>query len=357
MKPDENDLSDAPPELQADPLPPPKPRRAPVTLDAQPVQSAQRPKLRGVGEAKYHREPVAAVVEVLKRAPPREGEKAWRILPPFCGTVEGAKWAFAIMTPTTTTTRAAGSRTNPARAPHPDFAAFNECNPDLACTIRARLVHWTEEECFPFHLGCYQAPKGHAGPKDGWFCRGDGKKAYRRGADGIEKQIVCPGEMCEFSQPDPNMRGQKPCKPHIAFLGQFFWKEGSPLPRVMFQWSSQSWNGWQNAKGMFDHVQKMASNLGCVNFPVFGLPVILNLKETIKAKKGQRYPEVHFAVDGDIMGWISGLRGMIAAGQAGPQLSAPPEMAQLPPPGMTQTDVERAEIARLDPNYRPSNER
>ena len=325
-------------------------REAPLVRAAQ--ETGQRD-LRGVGEV-HARQPISAVVEIMRRKPMPDGK--WEPIRPFSPKVEGAKFAFVIMTATTTRTIKRGNIEVPCRDPHPMFAAFNTCHPDLAATLTCRIIHWNEKDAWKFALGAYQHPQGKQfSPQSGWWCRGDAKKAIRW-VGGEWKTITCPHRMCEYSQPTFG-RGQNEshCKPNLTLLAQFNWRnEKSLLPRSLFQWESKSWNNYANCEGMFRLVRDTAGHLGIDDFPVFGLPFVMTVKET--ARKGRIFPEVHFSPDGDILEWM---QKMNTARERNPQLVAPgPQTLQLAPPeGATADEIDRASQAALDPNYRPANER
>lgn len=319
-----------------------------------------RTAFRGVGEV-YVKDPIACVVEVLRRAPAKSENgdwdgKTWRLVPPFTGIPQGSRYAFAIMSATTTTTIKRGNRDVPAREPHPKFASFNSCHPDLAATLPCKIVHFEVEKAWRFQLGAYQAPNGQQNPPDGkgWWCRGDAKEAVRF-VNGEFRKIPCPGRKCEFQQACFGRNGDQPhCKPNLSLIGQFAWSEKSTLPRTIFQWDSKSWNNYGNVEGMFELVRKTAADMKLGRFPVFGLPFSLTVKET-KKRGGRNFPEVDASIEGDPMEWM----GKVIQLMQGPglQLDGPPPLRELPPATMSQEDVDRASEAALTPTYRPANER
>ena len=358
---DPDDLSNVPAMFRDEPEPARQqpPQRKQELAPAAPITPREEP--RGIGPApSYNKEPVGCVVEILKRGYEQSmnnGKGGWLLYPPFDrATPKDAKWAFAVLTPTTVTTRTIGTRDSPSRAPHPDFLAFNTCDPEKAQSLGMKIVHFTPEQAWNFHLGAYKAPPGRTGPQSGWWCKGDGKTALRK-ENGKEFSIVCPNRMCEFQQEGSGPRGQGThCKIHTRLIGQFNWAAGSPLPRIMFEWSSQSYHAYQNIEAVFKQVRDTAAGFKMPDLPIIGLPIRLSVKQTIK--QGKRYPEVHASFDGDVMDYIGKIRGAMIDGQiAGPQLSAPVALRELPPPGLSQDDIDKANQSRLNPNYRPSNER
>lgn len=312
---------------------------------------------RGIGPASpYQREPIGCIVEILKRAQDQNGK--WILYPPFDRTTpKDAKWTFAIMTTRTTSTRLIGNRESPCRIPHPDFVSYNTAPVERAQTLGIKLIHFTPEQAWNFHLGAYKAPPGHNGPATGWWCKGDGCTALRT-ENGKTTKIKCPNRMCEFSQEGsgPKQTGTW-CKTHTRLIGQLNWGEKTPLPRIMFEWDSQSYHAYENVEAVFRTIKETAEQFGLVNFPVMGLPIRLSVDKTIKP--GKTYPEVQASIDGDMMDYIGKMRAALAGGEINPgnQIAAPLPMNILPPPGMTQDDVDHQRLERLDPNYRPSNER
>ncbi len=355
---EEDDFSDCPPEFR-DEAPAPAGKKPTNELAKSNVGPREEP--RGIGPVAYKRQPIGCVVEILKRGWSQEingGKGGWILYPPFDrGTPKDAKWSFAIMTPTTTTTRMIGTRESSCRSPHPDFAAFNTCDPEKAQSIGMKVVHFNPKDAWNFHLGAYKAPQGKTGPQKGWWCKGDGCTAVRN-ENGKESVIKCPNRMCEYSQKGTGAGGNGThCKCHTCLIGNFNWSENSPLPRIMFEWNSQSYHAYQNVEAVFDLVKTTAANLNIPDLPVFGLPIRLSVKKSIKP--GKSFPEVHASFDGDMMKWIAMIRGAMQSGQIGiaNQLEAPLPLNQLPPPGMTQTDIDEVNMSRLNPHYRPSNER
>lgn len=336
----------------------PSDRRQSATAPATNVSgaaSSSGPVFRGVGDV-FVKEPIGAVVEVMRRALNEDG-KTWRILRPFTPLPQGeTKYAFAIMTARPTNTMMRGKLEVPIREPHPAFAAFNTCHPDKAAQLTARIVHWDEEGVWKYHLGAYQHPDGaRSSPPDGkWWCRGDAQWAERWDGAAMTR-IPCPNRLCEFAQPRYGRNKDQPaCRPNLSLIAQFNWRdEKSPLPRIVFEWDSKSWNNCGNCEGMFKLVRETAERLGMGKFPVFGLPFVMSVRETVKARKGRRFPEVCFSVDGDIMEWMGKIHAMLAQG--------PDMKKQLAcnarPLGDDDVELRRASEAALTLDYKPANER
>lgn len=313
-----------------------------------------RKQFRGIGEI-YNRDPIAAVVEVMKRG--RVGDK-WQFVRPFTRDVsKDAEFAFNIMEPVPTTEIMRGTKKTPAREGHARFASFNECEPKFARTIRGNIIHWREAECFRYSLGAFQAPPGHDNAEKGWWCRGDAKKAIRW-VNGKFGEILCPGRLCEFQQerfgPSGNARH---CKPHLTLIAQFDWESGN-LPNSVFQFDSQSWNNISNLEGMFKLIRDTATQLGYKDgeFPVFGLPFTMHVKQRHQGMR--KFPEVSFSIEGSLMDWMSKLHNHIQSitGKNNPLALEGPKPLQLEE-GPNRERIEAATEAALNPNYRPANER
>lgn len=352
--PDEEDLS-LPPGLEFEDAPrkPQTQSTKPITCSA-PADDGARFEPRGVGDV-YLKAPVGCVVEILKRAPVGNGK--WQIIPPFTPKQEGERWAFAIMSAATSTTIKRGTRDVPAREDHPQFKEFNTCEPEKAAILRCRLVHVHFEEAYQFHLGAFQPPKGHGDtPPSGWWCRGDASQA-ERWVNGAFKRILCPGELCEFCQEKWGIGGKSAhCKPNLRLIAQFNWNEKSNFPRMMFQFDSKSWNNHGAIMGLFEFVKGIAKEvLKVEHFPVIQMPFTMTVKEVVK-RNGRRYPAIAVSFEGDPYEWMGKVHQLLVAGREMPTLEGP-AMRELPTSGMTQDDVDRAAEARLNPTYRPANER
>lgn len=307
--------------------------------------------MRGVGDI-HRREPIAAWIEVMKRG--RQQDGTWKFIRPFTKDFsQDASFGFHVLNPVPTTYIQRGTSKVPAREGHPQFEAFNTCDPKLSRVIKCRIIHWKEEDCFRKFLGAYQPPVGGKVPDGSWWCRGDAKRAIRY-VNGEKKEITCPNRMCEYMQDNFGPQKNMPhCKPHMSIIAQFDMPDNS-LPKVVFQWDSQSWNNVANAEAMFGLIQSTARNLGYKdNFPVFGLPFIMVIKERVKGQR--KFPEVSFSIDGDMMDWMQKVRehSMMVRGQQS-ELPLAEEPKQL---GYTQKDIDVATEASLNPNYRPANER
>lgn len=322
---------------------------------------SERTEFRGVGEV-HKRQPIAAVVEVARRAPglpgtPEEGK--WRFVRPFTSIPEGAEYAFNVLQSVTTTTVQRGSIKAPARELHPQFAAFNQCAPVMARTLRAKFVAWHEKDAWQNYLGTYQSANGKE-KIPGWWCRGDAHTAERWDAQTEKfKKIPCPGENCEFQQPNFGYKkDQALCKPNLKIWAQFNWPDLSdgrqnPMPKVLFQLDSKSWNNIANIQGMFSQIFDIAAPMGYKlgEFPVFNLQFTMNLKERVKGNK--KYPEISFSIDGDVMDWMGKIRVIQQQTPFRPVLAG----AGMPmlPDGATEEDMERASEVALSPTYKPAN--
>lgn len=342
---------------QAEPLSqqqsPPPPQRPPLKIDTQFIP------YRGVGAVRP-KNPIGAVIELLRRAPQPDGK--WKFVRPFTGIPDKAQYAFQIMQSVPTTTVRRGSHEAPAREPHPAFDEFNFCNPEKARTIKGRIIHMKEADAYSFNLGAFQSPagKGFVNPTDGWWCRGDAKKATRF-INGSYQQIPCPGRLCEFQQDKFGPKGDVPhCKPHLTMIFQLLMDEVWNAPNIIVQFDSQSWNNIAAAEGLFKHIRDTAKPLGYAEgtFPVFGLEFMMNLKEHRKVQR--RFPEVSISPTGDIMAWISSIHSAFKNLKPHEQLElsgGPRPLEALPAPGCTSAQMLQAQEAYLSPNYRPANER
>ncbi|OHB81184.1 MAG: hypothetical protein A2W31_05075 [Planctomycetes bacterium RBG_16_64_10] len=261
----------------------------------------------------------------------------------------------------------------PIRELHPAFTAFNTCHPSKAKVLNCVIIHWNVRESYTNHLGAWKAPPSQKSPDAGWWCEGDAKKA-KRWFNGKWCDITCPNRLCEYSLDGSGPKGQGAwCKPHSTLVAQFDWQgEFKGLPRVIFQWDSQSWNNVANLDGLFNEIVGesgtkagrtvgLAEHLGYVagSFPVIGLPLTMHLKERIKAQKGRRFPEVSFSTEGDRMAWMQATHAL-ATDEKQRQLAlrdAPAPLQALPPPGFTAEQMQDASEAALSPAYKPANER
>ncbi len=325
---------------------------------------SERTEFRGVGEV-HKRQPIAAVVEVARRAPglpgtPEEGK--WRFVRPFTGIPEGAEYAFNVLQSVTTTTVQRGTKKAPARELHPQFAAFNQCAPVHARTLRARFVAWSEKDAWQNYLGAFQSPNNEKEKISGWWCRGDAHTAERWDSDEQKfRKIPCPGENCEFQQPKFGFKRDTPhCKPNLKVWAQFNWPDlpdgrPGPMPKVLFQLDSKSWNNTANIQGMFAQIFKIAEPMGYKQgeFPVFNLQFTMNLKERVQGAR--KFPEISFSIDGDIMDWMGKIHVLQQRTPYRPVLAG----GELPalPDGASEEDMEVASEVALNPNYRPANVR
>lgn len=342
---------------KSEPLPSPKPAApAPLNINTRTIQFQP---YRGVGEV-HPKNPIGAVIELLRRAPQPDG--TWKFIRPFTGIPDKAQYAFSIMQSVPTTTVRRGSHEAPAREPHPAFEAFNACHPEKARTLIGRIIHMKESDAYSFYLGAFQSPSGRGlqNPNDGWWCRGDAKKATRF-VNGKYQQIPCPGRLCEFQQDKFGPKGDVPhCKPHLTMIFQLLLAPEWNTPNIIVQFDSQSWNNIAAAEGLFKHVRDTAKPLGYAEgtFPVFGLEFMMNLKER---RKGQRkFPEVSISPTGDIMAWMASIHAAYKnlKPHERPELgNAPPSLEALPAPGCTAAQMLQASEAYLNPNYKPANER
>jgi len=317
----------------------------PISVVMEPPKDIE---LRGVGNIRP-RSPIGCVLELLRRRPTGDGKT--EPIPPFQSGSGSLPYAWAIMT--ATTVKEAANRQGYSRSPHPAFALFNTAPADKAQTIRCKIVHWWEEECLQYHLGAFMPPVGK-GPPAGWWCRGDAKRAIRWTGSAF-KEIVCPGRMCEFQQPKfGRKQDMEWCKPNVTLIAQFSWPEGNPLPKTVFQWQTKGWNNVSALIGMFKLIQDTAGHSGLGRFPVFALPFTLSVSET--HRKNRVFPQVSVSVDGDLHEWMAKVSAQRQAAEGHPELAGPIPLRQLPPPGVTQQDVDEQSEARLLP-FRPANAR
>jgi hypothetical protein len=224
------------------------------------------------------------------------------------------------------------------------------------------LVSWYESEAYEKFLGAYKGPPGKAQPPSGWWCQGDASKA-KRWIDGKWCSISCPHRLCEYSLDGSGSKGVGTwCKPHLSLVAQLDWDgDWDGLPRLIFQWDSQSWNNVANLDGMFGEINGLAEHMGYQQgkFPIIGLAFVAHLKERVKAAKGRRFPEVSFSTEGDRMAWMGKNHQLALNDQA--KLLAYEEQPKLlgaaPPPQCTQEQMQEAAEAALSPNYQPRNVR
>lgn len=327
---------------------------------------------RGIGEV-FVKDPIAAVVEIMHRKP-REGGTGWEFVRPFtAGMPKGLLNAFHILGSVPSTTIMRGGRPCSAREGHPAFAGYNSCDPNLCRTLRCKLIHYDEAQCFRYELGAYQGPEGEKGsPASGWWCRGDATMATRwDGTRFIE--IRCPARLCEYQEKKWGKFSAALCKPNISLLAQFNWPDKddkpSPLPKVVFQWNTSGWNNYGALKGFFDDIQTRAGQCRFTRqigadakgkpiyepFPVIGATLTLNLKEHVQQRKGRVFPEVGVSFDGDVMAWMGKVQELRVRTPL--ILEGPKPLELAPPEGYTEADMEDAKAAVLDANYRPANER
>lgn len=328
---------------------------------------------RGIGEV-FRKEPIGAVVQILRRRQGAGGR--WTFIRPFTSLPKDVviPQSFVVMgaKPTTTVTR--GESEYDARDLHPAFEAFNTCDPRRAQTLRCMLVHWDESKVFRKHLGAYQSPDGEKGsPKSGWWCKGDARRATRW--DGREFcSITCAGRKCEFQQPNFGRHKVPLCRANLSFVAQFDWQnmpdgKPNPLPKILFQWNTKSWNNAGALDGMFADVQERAQQSGFVakqadgtyeKFPVFGLRLTLSLGEHVQTRKGRRFPDVAVSYTSDILEWMATVqqyRLKKGALQLPDAQTGPAPLELMPPEGFTVEDMEDLSASELDPEYKPANER
>jgi hypothetical protein len=335
--------------------------------DAAPAQAAEQAQteFRGIGKAGWTEQPIACMVEVVKRIEDEVHGK-WKLNPGI-----GAKgtWAFAIMGAKPSTTAKRGRFEGPAREAHPAFEAFNTCSPERAQKLPAILISPRVEDCWTASLGMYMTPQGQK-PPTGWFCKGDGINARRwNGANSVD--ISCPDTMCEYRLTTPAK-----CKPHTGLFAQLNWSPESPMPRWAFKWQSQSLHAYANMQGLFNQVKQTAFGIlhpDKVNtiidpdqmppFPLTGLPIILSVSETVGSKK--RFPEVHVSSAVNLGEWIMAMIGAMKSSRdalpgGGCPMPILPSARVVPalPCGVSQDEMDAAADAHLNPsNYKPANER
>lgn len=343
-------------------------QRVPKTIDVSaPAPLAKRASddFRGVGQI-HKRNPVAAVVEILHRGISDPASKKMQHYSPFeKNKPAGCERAFSIMNVVCTKQGAYG----PVREPHPVFDAFNNLPAEKARTLRVKIVNWLEIDAYQKFLGAYKSPdeKQMPSPPQGYWCKGDGVNAQRF-IKGKMKAIGCPNRMCEYSLEGSGPRGQGAhCKPHLELIGQFNWPEGNTLPRILFEFDSQSWNTVANLEAMFEQIRGILRNLRIDpdTFPMVNLKFTMTMTMTSKKPKpgtntpGRIFPEVHFSIDEDIMDFIQ-RNGRLMNSADAPALVAtqPKALGMMPPDGYTHEQMNEAQQNYLNPrHYKPANER
>jgi hypothetical protein len=322
------------------------------------VQDAVQTEFRGVGGLRP-REPIGCVLEVVQKVPDKDGK--WRVIRPFTGGGEGARWSFGIFGSSPSATMQRGSATVPIREPHPSFHAFNTAHPDLTAMVNCLIVHAREEGCLKYHRGAFQAPPGSKQPERGWWCRGDGQHAERWEGAGL-KAISCLADKCQYSIDGSGPKGRDGvgqgvwCKKNMTFIAQFVWlRKDTPWPRLVFQLGSKSGANLDAAVGLFASVREQAANLGVPDVSFTGLPVTLTAGEHFQKRKGRHYPLVGFSLAAPVHEWLAGMHAL-RANIRQLALPEPKPLAELPPPGVSVETVERMTEAELS-GYIPANER
>lgn len=190
---------------------------------------------------------------------------------------------------------------------HPGFGSFNAAPAEKRKMLRGNLVHAQADECFEYQLKAQVLAKAHPDRKPA--CVGDGIHAVRwEGPDPDDfMNIKCPNERCEFRLMDPPK-----CKPFARLLFRLRWQEGVHLPTPLVKYTTGAWNTTANLKGFFEHIERVARELGLKQYTLFGFPFILTLQEQTKASKRSRFPVVTISPEQDPVEFFMRQRANIA---------------------------------------------
>lgn len=193
------------------------------------------------------------------------------------------------------------------RALHPGFGSFNTAAPDKRKVLRGNLVHAQQADCFEYQLKAQVLGKPHPDRKPA--CVGDGVHAIRW--EGPEPdnfmEIKCPNERCEFRLTEPPK-----CKPFARLLFRLRWQDGVHLPTPLVKYTTGSWNTTANLLGFFEHIERVARELGLEQYTLFGFPFILTLQDQTKASTKSRFPVVHISPEEDPVAFFMRQRQNIA---------------------------------------------
>jgi len=229
------------------------------------------------------------------------------------------------------------------RALHPGFNAFNSAPIDKRKVLRGNIVHATRAECFEYQLKAQVLTKGH--PDKRPCCVGDGIHAVRwvAGDDpDAFSEIKCPNEKCEYRMTNPPK-----CKPFSRLLFRLRWQDGVALPTPLAKYTTGAWNTTANLVGFFDHIEKVAHQLGLEEYTLFGFPFILTLQDQTKASTKSRFPVVHISPEEDPVSFFMRQRESIAKLQQEHIISLP----DMQEPGEVFEDVQSISVpAKVDGN-------
>ncbi len=205
----------------------------------------------------------------------------------------------------------------------PQFAQFNE-HPDAARRkmIRGNLVHSVRRECFEHHLRAMVEPGKPMHPDRRPWCTGDGERAERWVGPGPQdfRTITCPHERCEFRQRKAN--AMPACRPWMRLLFRLRWPDGNPLPTYTVKYTSAGWRTITGALGMFEALERAMSQMGAVNVPLYGYPIVLSLTMRTQPSQNRRYPVVDIVGETDPVEWVLLQKGRLAEIAAAPQIEA-----------------------------------
>ena len=193
------------------------------------------------------------------------------------------------------------------RALHPAFASFNAAGADNRKVLLGNLVHASQQACFEYQLKAQVIGSAHPDRKPA--CVGDGIHAVRwEGPDPDDfMQIKCPNERCEFRLTEPPK-----CKPFARLLFRLRWQDGVNLPTPLVKYTTGSWNTTANLLGFFEHIDRVARELGLEQYTLFGFPFILTLQDQTKASTKSRFPVVHISPEQDPVQFFMAQRQNIA---------------------------------------------
>lgn len=191
------------------------------------------------------------------------------------------------------------------RGLHPHFDAWNKLPPERRRVFRGAFVHAERSGAYDERYQAQRLP-GKAHPQKRPVCVGDGQTAIRwtGGADDDFREMVCPGERCEFRQRVSD--NKPPCGPRLRFLFRPL-SDDPRFPAPMMKLESGGLAAGGSFKGFFQHVEEQARLLGADNFTYYGLPFVLSL--SMKKREGgkdsaRRYPVVEISLDGDLQKFL-----------------------------------------------------
>lgn len=190
------------------------------------------------------------------------------------------------------------------REAHPEFAKFNDMQPERRQIVHGNLVHVEEADAWEYHLKAQVLPKPwQAHPDKRPSCIGDGERATRyHGKTGPDdfREMDCPNDLCEFRQGT----GAKPCKPWGRLYFRIRWPYYEAWPTPLVKWATGSWNSVRSVLGFFEHVRLQAEGLGLESYSLYGLPFSLTLSRKTKPSAKTSFPVVSMSPECDLIGFF-----------------------------------------------------